>query len=154
MTKDEIAEILKNARLVSKMTQQEAADAIGRPRQTLSSWEKAVAQPDINTLFLLFQIYGQSIEEAFGFNKKGFGTTLHEQRIIRAYRQEIGMQAVINKILGIEPVPSPAQLTPPVKERKYDQRMSGKIPYEKFRKDIIKKHPHRYAAKSKIGEGM
>ena len=70
MTKEEIAQIIKKARLDSGHTQKEAADAIGRKRQTLASWETGQSQPDADTLFLLFDFYGISVDEAFHLTKK------------------------------------------------------------------------------------
>ena len=67
MTKKEIAERLRSARVAAGMTQVQAADAIGRKQQTLASWEVGQSQPDANTLFELCRIYGASVDEAFGF---------------------------------------------------------------------------------------
>lgn len=68
MTKEEIGVILKNARLRANMTQKEASEKISRPQQTLASWEVGKSQPDANTLFLLFDCYGQSLDAAFGYS--------------------------------------------------------------------------------------
>lgn len=70
MTKEEIAQIIKKARLDSGHTQKEAADAIGRKRQTLASWETGQSQPDADTLFQLFDFYGVSVDAAFNLTKK------------------------------------------------------------------------------------
>lgn len=70
MTREEIAEVLKKTRNNAGLTQQQAAQAIGRKQQTLASWETGQSQPDANTLFQLFDVYGASVDEAFGFNKK------------------------------------------------------------------------------------
>ena len=69
MTKEEIAQIIKKARLDSCHTQKEAADAIGRKRQTLASWETGQSQPDADTLFQLFDFYGVSVDAAFNLTK-------------------------------------------------------------------------------------
>ena len=53
------------------MTQAAAADRLGRKRATLASWETGQSQPDANTLFELFDIYGTSVSEAFGFSDGG-----------------------------------------------------------------------------------
>jgi len=75
-SKQEIAEILKKTRAGAGYTQVTASEAIGRKRQTLSSWETGQSQPDANTLFELFELYGASVDEAFGFKKE---ETLDEQ---------------------------------------------------------------------------
>lgn len=69
MTKEEIAQIIKKARLNSGYTQKEVADAIGRKRQTLASWETGQSQPDADTLFQLFDFYGVSVDAAFDLKK-------------------------------------------------------------------------------------
>lgn len=68
MTKNDIAEILKGSRLESKLTQAQVAQQINRPQQTIAAWETGRAQPDANTLFELFKLYGKSIDAAFGFS--------------------------------------------------------------------------------------
>lgn len=67
MTREEIANILKISRLQAGLTQKQAAEAVGKKQQTLASWETAQSQPDTNTLFLLFDVYGRSLDEAFGY---------------------------------------------------------------------------------------
>lgn len=71
MTKAEIAAILKNCRITAGFTQSEAATKIGRPQQTLASWETGKSQPDANTLFLLCDLYGVSVDRAFGYSSEG-----------------------------------------------------------------------------------
>lgn len=70
MTKEEIGAILKSLRVANNMTQKEVAEKIGRKQQIVGHWETGYAQPDANTLFSLCELYGVSIDEAFGFNQK------------------------------------------------------------------------------------
>ena len=70
MNKEEIANVLKNTRINSGMTQTEVSTAINRPQQTIASWETGKSQPDADTLFQLFDLYGQSVDEAFGYVQK------------------------------------------------------------------------------------
>ncbi len=88
MTREEIAKILKNARIESGLTQKQAAEALGKKQQTLASWETAQSQPDANTLFLLCEIYGISADEAFGFKNKNNTNNLskEEQNLIKKFR--------------------------------------------------------------------
>lgn len=67
MTKTEIGQALKKARLRTGLTQKQAAEKLGRKQQTLASWEIGQAQPDANTLFTLCAVYGTSVDETFGF---------------------------------------------------------------------------------------
>lgn len=69
MTKEEIGKILKNLRISSGMTQKEVAERLGRKQQIIGHWETGYSQPDANTLFVLCDIYGTSVDEAFGFTK-------------------------------------------------------------------------------------
>ncbi|WP_052446766.1 helix-turn-helix transcriptional regulator [Candidatus Soleaferrea massiliensis] len=70
MTKEEIGAVLKKLRLNCGMTQQQVADALSRKQQVIGHWETGYAQPDADTLFTLCDLYGASIDEAFGFKKE------------------------------------------------------------------------------------
>lgn len=69
MTKQEIGLVLKNLRIQKGLTQKEVAEKIGRRQQIIGHWETGYAQPDADTLFTLCDIYGVSIDDAFGFSK-------------------------------------------------------------------------------------
>lgn len=104
MSRDEIARILQDARVKAGLTQQQAADAIGRKRQTLASWETGQSQPDANTLFLLFDAYGASVNEAFGYNDSE-EFTARDKAIIAAYRANPDMQRAVDRLLNIDEAP-------------------------------------------------
>lgn len=70
MTKQEIGQILKAAREAKGLTQKQVAEQLGRRQQIVGHWETGYAQPDANTLFELCDIYGISIDEAFGKKKE------------------------------------------------------------------------------------
>lgn len=103
MTKKEIAAILKKCRLDAGFTQKEAAGRLGRPQQTLASWETGQSQPDANTLFALCDLYGISVNEAFGYPSAQpptgtvFSVSEDEIDIIKKYRalDERGKSAVM-----------------------------------------------------------
>ena len=78
MTKLEIAKILKSCRISAGFTQSEAASKIGRPQQTLASWETGKSQPDANTLFALCDLYGVSVDHAFGYGSLSSSPTCCE----------------------------------------------------------------------------
>lgn len=67
MTKEEIGEKLKAARISCGMTQQEVANKIGRKQPIIGHWETGYSQPDANTLFTLCDIFGSTVDEVFGF---------------------------------------------------------------------------------------
>jgi transcriptional regulator with XRE-family HTH domain len=70
MTKQQIGKILKDLRLKANMTQKEVASSIGRTQQIVGHWETGYSQPDADTLFALCDLYGASVDEAFGYTKK------------------------------------------------------------------------------------
>lgn len=69
MTKEEIGRIIKESRISADLTQLQVAKKLGRPQQTIASWESGKSQPDANTLFELFAVLGRSVDEAFGFTQ-------------------------------------------------------------------------------------
>ncbi len=83
-TKEEIGRVIKESRIDAGLTQKQVADALNRPQNTISAWEVGRAQPDANTLFMLFQVLGRSVDEAFGFSseqKKEPPTISDEERL-------------------------------------------------------------------------
>lgn len=71
ITKMEIAAILKNARKSRGLTQQQLADRMGKSQQIIGHWETGYSQPDMSTLFDLFDMYGMSLDETFLNRKNG-----------------------------------------------------------------------------------
>lgn len=86
MTKEDIGAILKQLRLTCNMTQKEVAEKIGRKQQIVGHWETGYAQPDANTLFTLCEIYGTTVDEAFGFSRNEQNITSLEYNHIKKYR--------------------------------------------------------------------
>lgn len=85
MTKEEIGHVLKELRSSCGMTQKEVADRIGRKQQVIGHWETGYAQPDANTLFTLCNIYGVTVDDAFGFQKNN-NFSKEEYDHIKKYR--------------------------------------------------------------------
>lgn len=69
MTKQEIGQILRTAREAKGYTQKQVAEMLGRRQQIVGHWETGYSQPDANTLFELCDLYGISIDDAFGSKK-------------------------------------------------------------------------------------
>lgn len=86
MTKEEIGRVLKQLRIASGKTQAEVAEILGRKQQIIGHWETGYSQPDANTLFELCDLYGTSVDIAFGVGKRQFNITTDESRIIKQYR--------------------------------------------------------------------
>lgn len=105
MTKEEIGEILKKLRLNSGMTQKEVAKIIGRTQQVIGHWETGYSQPDANTLFLLCDIYGTTIDKAFGLRKesKEIELTPELKDHIKKYRSlDAHGKSLVDTILDME----------------------------------------------------
>lgn len=85
MTKKEIGEKLKAKRISCGMTQQEVAEKIGRKQPIVGHWETGYSQPDANTLFMLCDIYGTTVDDVFGFTPKE-NFTKSEYDHIQKYR--------------------------------------------------------------------
>lgn len=62
---------IKAARLNAGYTQQQAADATGIPRYTISKLETGSREPDLNTLGKLIDFYEVSADWILGTNIKG-----------------------------------------------------------------------------------
>lgn len=85
MTKEEIGRILKGLRTSCGLTQKEVAEKLGRKQQIVGHWETGYAQPDANTLFTLCDIYGITVDDAFGFHKNN-AISPSEYEHIKKYR--------------------------------------------------------------------
>lgn len=94
-TKKQIGEVLKKLRENANMTQKQVATALGRTQQIIGHWETGYSQPDANTLFIICELYGTTVDEAFGFTSK-LDLTPKELSHIRKYREldDRGLRAV------------------------------------------------------------
>lgn len=87
MTREDIARIIKESRLAAGLTQNQVAEALGRPQNTISAWEMGRAQPDVNTFFDLFQVLDRSVDEAFGLMKETPPLSSEALMVARAYER-------------------------------------------------------------------
>ena len=105
MTKEEIGAVIKKARVSAGLTQAFVAEQLNRPQQTIANWEIGRSQPDANTLFLLFQVLGIGLDEAFGLPsmQKNVSLSADEQTHIKKYRllDDYGKEAV-DSVLNVE----------------------------------------------------
>lgn len=85
MTKEEIGLVLKRLRISCGLTQKQVAEKLGRRQQIVGHWETGYAQPDANTLFTLCDIYGVTVDDAFGFQKNN-DISILEYEHIKKYR--------------------------------------------------------------------
>lgn len=70
MTKEEIGNVLRNLRIANGKTQKEVAELLGRKQQIVGHWETGYSQPDANTLFTICELYGTTVDNAFGISAK------------------------------------------------------------------------------------
>ncbi len=85
MTKAEIGAVLKRLRIASGKTQKEVAQILGRTQQIIGHWETGYSQPDANTLFLLCDIYGTTVDAAFGFARTCGSLTSEDSVFLKKY---------------------------------------------------------------------
>lgn len=58
----EIGNKIRNARIESKLTQEQAAEALGVSRQTISNWENEKSYPDIISVVKMSDLYSVSLD--------------------------------------------------------------------------------------------
>lgn len=98
MTRQEIGQVLKAAREAKKMTQKQVAEVLGRRQQIVGHWETGYAQPDANTLFELCDIYGISIDDAFGKKRD-----TENAKLVKLYdRLDSHGKRVVKAVLDLE----------------------------------------------------
>lgn len=103
MTKEEIGYVLKQLRISCGMTQKEVAEKIGRKQQIIGHWETGYSQPDANTLFTLCDIYGTSVDEAFGFKKENVSIAKKDINLLNRFHSLDSFgQETVNMILDRE----------------------------------------------------
>lgn len=69
MSKLEIANKIKQARLSANMTQAEASRALGCTYQAISNYERGTSRIEVDVLVKLCTIYGVDINEILGIEK-------------------------------------------------------------------------------------
>ena len=58
----EIGSKIKKSRIDAKLTQEQAAEALGISRQTISNWENEKSYPDIVSMLKMSDLYGVSLD--------------------------------------------------------------------------------------------
>ena len=58
-----IADKIKNARTIKKLTREQVAEDLNVSRQTISNWENGVSVPNINTLILISEKFDIPVDE-------------------------------------------------------------------------------------------
>lgn len=97
--RDNIQKNIIRKRNELNLTQKELADKLGLKLTTISSWERGVSSPDIETLIMLCDIFNMSLSEMYGVER---GNLSHEEiMLIDKYRKldKVG-QDIINYIIS------------------------------------------------------
>lgn len=91
---------LKEARAAAGLTQEQAAEAIGVSRQTLSHWENEKTYPDIVSVIALSEAYGVSLDALLkeGATSPGYRSYLREATDAARSRRHVG-EAVVTAVL-------------------------------------------------------
>ena len=82
----EIGTLIKNARNNAGMTQEQAAEALGVSRQTVSNWETGKSYPDIVSVIRMSDLYDVSLDHLLKEEtsmKKSYKAYLEESGVSR-----------------------------------------------------------------------
>ena len=112
MSREFIAQKLKELREKSGLTADEVGAKIGKSGKTVNAWEHNRGQPDAEILIELCDIYEvddilyefREIKEYVAEKNNNLELTPHEKDLIIAYRQNTSMQEAVDKLLGIDEV--------------------------------------------------
>ena len=84
-----IGEILKQARISSDLSQEEAAEKVGVSRQTMSSWENGKSYPDVVNVIALSDAYGVSLDSLMKGDTKMIEHLEESTNVTKSNRQVI-----------------------------------------------------------------
>ena len=109
MKNEMIAKGLKELRKQNSLTVHDVVlklsdKSINVADKTLYGWESGQAQPDVDTLLILCEIYQvDDILSTFGYKENlTINATEYEKKVISALREHPEMVPAINKLLDIE----------------------------------------------------
>ena len=109
MKNEMIAKVLKELRRKNSLTVHDVVVKLGDKSiniadKTLYGWESGQAQPDVDTLLILCEIYQvDDILSTFGYKENlTINATEYEKKVISALREHPEMVPAINKLLDIE----------------------------------------------------
>ena len=107
MSRDFIAQKLRELRIKSGLTADEVGKKIGKSGKTVNAWEHNHVQPDAEILIALCDIYEvDDILDEFREHKPknvSFNLSDHEKQVIIAYRQKPHMQNAVDTLLEVAP---------------------------------------------------
>lgn len=107
MSREFIAQKLRELRIKSGLTADEVGKKIGKSGKTVNAWEHNHGQPDAEILIALCDIYEvDDILDEFREHKPknvSFNLSDHEKQVIIAYRQKPHMQNAVDTLLEVAP---------------------------------------------------
>lgn len=108
MSREFIAQKLKELRIKSGLTADQVGEKIGKSGKTVNAWENNRGQPDAEILIALCDIYEvDNILKEFretNTSKPFFSLSDHEKEVIIAYRQQPSLQIAVDRTLGVTPL--------------------------------------------------
>lgn len=99
-----ISDRLKEARLRVGMTQEELAKIIGVTKGAIANYENGVSVPKVEFLYPLMAALGVDANFVYGVSssESSIDVSLHERKVIVAYRTHPEMQPAVDRLLGVE----------------------------------------------------
>lgn len=103
MSRQRIAQKLKELRQKSGLTADEVGAKIGKSGKTVNAWENNRGQPDAEILIELCDIYNVDdiLKEFRDCKSENISLSSHEKQVITSYRQKPEMQPAVDKLLNI-----------------------------------------------------
>lgn len=92
---------IKNARIHAGLTQEQAAEALGVSRQTISNWENEKTYPDIVSVVKMSDLYHVSLDHLLKGGSTGYVDYLGERTDAVKSRRQQSFLALVLVYLGI-----------------------------------------------------
>ena len=92
---------IKNARIHAGLTQEQAAEALGVSRQTISNWENEKTYPDIVSVVKMSDLYHVSLDHLLKGGSTGYVDYLGERTNAVKSRRQQSFLALVLVYLGI-----------------------------------------------------
>ena len=99
--------ILKKLRTQQGLSQKNIAKELYVVRQTVSKWENGQAEPDIDTIYKLAELFNTTVDELVGKDKETEGEVAEEPDVIKGFfvknKKKIIVAAVVAKVCCLAP---------------------------------------------------
>ena len=95
-----IADKIKNARTIKKLTQEQVAEDLNVSRQTISNWENGKSLPDIVSIIRMSELYDLSLDELLKGNETLLNKIERDMKVAKAENNVIKF-AWISIVIGV-----------------------------------------------------